>query len=306
MVVIDYLAIVLMALFCSLFRILPRNCARALALFIIRGVFLFIPRFRKVALKNLQIVFPEKGYQELERIYKKSLNVLADNIVGYARIPDYNSQKAANEFDFSTFKKDFNEAIKDASGKGVILATAHFGNFELLIQAFAILLRPTAILARSFSLTRFNKWWNRRRELFGNEVFDRKGAYREIESRLRQGQDVAILCDQNVKRNHAIFVDFFGRKVATTKAVALAAIRTNSPIFFGVACQRDPGHNIAFYKRINIPHDANLSLDDKITSIMEQIHRSLEEAIRQYPDHWFWIHRRFKTRPLGEEENIYI
>ena len=142
--------------------------------------------------------------------------------------------------------------------------------------------------------------------MFGNEVFDRKGAYREIESRLRRGQDVAILCDQNVKRNHAVFVDFFGRKVATTKAVALAAIRTNSPIIFGVSVQKSPGLYEIFCNRINIPTDLSLTLEEKTINIMEQIHRSLEAVIRRHPDHWFWIHRRFKTRPLGEIEDTYL
>ena len=302
---LDYSAIGFIALFCSILRVLPRCLANRLALGLIKSIFIFVPRFRKVAFVNLHIVFPEKSNKELEAIYQGSLAVLADNIVGFARIPDFSLEKAASEFDFSAAKDCFESTIKDAEGKGVLLATAHFGNFELLIQAVAFFARPAAILARGFDLPRFNSWWIRRREQFGNEVFDRKGAYREIESRLKRGQDVAILCDQNVKRNHAIFVDLFGRKVATTKAVALAAIRTNAPIIFGVSCQKSPGSYEIYCTRINVPSNSTLSLEEKTVNIMEQIHRALEDVVRRYPDHWFWIHRRFKTRPLGEVEDTY-
>jgi Kdo2-lipid IVA lauroyltransferase/acyltransferase len=149
----------------------------------------------------------------------------------------------------------------------------------------------------------FTKWWWNRRETFGNQVFDRKGGFKEIVSRLRDGQDVGVLIDQNVKRDHATFIDFFNQKAATTKGLGLAIMRTGSPVVFGLSAPAGNNFYKLTWKRI-IPSETG-SLDDKINSILKQMHDILADFIRQYPEQWFWIHRRFKTKPEGVPEDTY-
>src|SRR5262249_35988741 len=136
-------------------------------------------------------------------------------------------------------------------------------------------------------------------------VFRRKGAFPEILKRLQGGEDVAILFDQNVKRNHAIFADFLGIKAATTKTLALAAIRTGAPVGIGVMHESSPGSFTLLCDEIPTAPREGETPDELVLRITESLNAAASRFIRAHPENWFWIHRRFKTRPPGESEGIY-
>ena len=178
--------------------------------------------------------------------------------------------------------------------------------YELAFQMLALLERPTAVLARGFGLPRLDEWCNKRRCLYGNQVFSRKGGFREVVRRLKKKQDVIVLFDQNVKRNHAIFVDLFGIKAATTKAIGLAAIRTGATVLFASCIEPSPGWYEYLLREVPSPDEYSGETEEKIAAVTRALNAALEEAVRLHPDHWFWIHRRFKTRPKGERETLYV
>ena len=190
-------------------------------------------------------------------------------------------------------------------GVGVLIPTIHFDAFEYFIQIHALNYAPVSILARGFNLPRFDAWWKGRREQFGNTIFDRAGGFKEISKRLKAGEDVVVLCDQNVKRNHAVFVDFFGIPAATAKTVALIALRTGSKILFGCPVQISPGKFAVTAEEIPHPSEEEGTSDEKIAKCTAHMHRAFERQILKRPEAWFWIHRRWKTRPKGEPENLY-
>ncbi|MCC6932681.1 MAG: hypothetical protein IT292_05450 [Deltaproteobacteria bacterium] len=303
--ILDYTLTVLLSVFVFILRKLSYPSSLNVAQFVISALLRMYPRFGKAAERNLELVFPEKDRAEREDIYRRSLRVLADNLVGYAKIPDLKKDLALQIFDYSDAITTFNKLRAEYPDVGLLICTAHYGNFELLVQTEALVNRPTAILARGFSFPRLNRWWNKRREHFGNQVFDRKGAYKQIERRLHEGQDVAILFDQNVKINHAVFVDLFGIRTATTKSVAIAAMRTKAPLVFTVSCVTFENRYKVFVEQVFYDDLANLDKEEQIVQITQRLNDILERLIRQHPDNWFWIHRRFKTREGGAEENIY-
>lgn len=286
----------------------PKAIGFCICKFIIKILIIAMPRLSKVAYRNTEIIFPAKTSLERKLIIKNSYSVLANNLYTFFLLPKLNKNNITNLFSetYSSNLKNIKKAEELASeaNTGIIFATLHYGCFEYLIQAQTFLRKPIAALARGFGLTRFDNWWKKRRELYGNEIFSRGGGYNELIKRINNGQDVAVLYDQNVRGSHAIFVNFFSQKAATTKTLALAAIRTEAPILFATCAWLGDDKYQIISKNINTHKDC---LDKKlrIERISREVNQAAEEAISLYPEQWFWIHRRFKTRPAGEPENTY-
>src|SRR5262249_20426541 len=139
----------------------------------------------------------------------------------------------------------------------------------------------------------------------GNRVFTREGGFREIASRLRAGEDVLMVMDQNVRAHHAVFASFFGRPAATTKAAGLAALRTGAPVFFAAAAETSSDRYKMLFAEFPAADSFPGGTDEKIFHLTEAVHREFKKPIRSYPESWFWIHRRFKTKPFGQVEDSY-
>ena len=266
---------------------------------------LVMPRMSAVAHRNLALVFPHAAKEHHTRILSASFYMLAKNILSFARLPDFSVDLANRRYDVTDFLRIAEAARRDHPGKGLILASLHFGCFEEFCQTICLLHRPLAILARGLGLPLVDGWINARREKFGNVVFSRLGGYDEMVRHLREDRDVGILLDQNVKINHATFVDFFKIKAATSKAVGLAALRVKAPVVFCASVEYAPDRFRVLAERIEIPGPEEGSFAERVDEITRRIHMSMERAILAHPEHWLWTHRRFKTRPSGETETIY-
>jgi KDO2-lipid IV(A) lauroyltransferase len=146
------------------------------------------------------------------------------------------------------------------------------------------------------------------REARGNKIIDRRGAFKAMVATLSSGMSVAVLFDQNVTRNHAVFVDWFGFPAATTKSVALAALRTEAPIF--VASIRYCGSDRYRVEAeececSDIYKNDALSTEEKVFEVTQRLASKYCEMIREFPEGWFWLHRRWKTRPAQGDRSLY-
>jgi KDO2-lipid IV(A) lauroyltransferase len=287
-----------------LLRALPEKARVHLASSLIRTILIFLPRSVSVAERNLEVVFPDMVPIEKTRIYHESIDTLAWNLSGFAVTPTYTKEMALSNSNVEEFVEALNSLREKFPKKGIIIAGLHFGEFERGMQYHALCDRPVSVLARGFGLRKLDAWVNNHRGAYGVKVFERSGAFNKMVDYLGQGRDVSLLCDQNVKRNHAVFIDLFGVPAATTKSIGLAVLRTGSPVMFAVAVRENSGNLKFIFKPIEIP-DSSLSREQFIAQLMTSLHREMEMVIRQYPEHWFWIHRRFKTRPAGEAETFY-
>jgi len=266
----------------------------------------FMPRSEAVGRRNLKLIFPEKSSSERKAILKESYNTLARHLVAFAKVPSLTRENASAMFDYSDIRPVWEKARRSAPpGTGCIIVTAHFGSFELLVQAHALLDRPLTVLTRPFALPRVERYMKNRREIFGNIQFSRNGATKMVFNHLREGHDVLLVMDQNVRVHHAVFVDFFSIQAATTKIAALAAIRTGAPVFFAACAEVAPSKYKMLYAPVGVADDFPGTAEEKIESITRAIHLEFEKVIRSYPEQWMWIHRRFKTRPVGEVEDFY-
>ncbi len=114
---------------------------------------------------------------------------------------------------------------------------------------------------------------------------------------MSEGGTVGILLDQNVARKEGVFVDFFGRPACTNKGLALIAARTKAPVITAFIRRVDSGlHEIHIGDEIPLIETGDKEAD--LTANTQAYTKAIEDFIRQYPDQWFWVHRRWKTRPL--------
>jgi KDO2-lipid IV(A) lauroyltransferase len=127
---------------------------------------------------------------------------------------------------------------------------------------------------------------------------DDKMAFRNILKTLKANETVAILADQDAG-NQGVFAPFFGRLASTPKGPALFAIKAGCPVItvFGI---RQPDDKIKVrFAEIPLPDTGDIEKDIEI--INTRYCRLLEDIVRQHPDHWFWFHRKWKTRPPSEK-----
>ncbi|MDD2943534.1 MAG: hypothetical protein PHC51_11290 [bacterium] len=286
-------------------RMLPPRWGLFFVSRLFRFFLLFMPRSFSVAEKNLRTAFPDIDNKRIREIYQASIDSFCSNLLALARTPDMNAETARATSNVEQLDAFISQLQAETPGRGVLVATMHFSSFERLMQCYVLLGGKLAVLARGLGLEKTDGLIDDVRESFGIRVFRRKGGLADIIDKLKQGENVAVLCDQNVKRNHAVFVDFFGVKAATTRAISVAAERTGANVAFVAAVENSDGYLDISMKRIDSPVDRTLSAHERAEQLMLSVHREMEDLIRKHPEHWFWIHRRFKTRPPGLDENFY-
>jgi KDO2-lipid IV(A) lauroyltransferase len=181
-----------------------------------------------------------------------------------------------------------------AAGRGILFATAHLGNWELSAFAFALLVRPMYVVARPLDNPLIDALVERRRVLSGNRLIFKKDYARTILKALADNQAVGVLIDQNALPAEGVFVDFFGVPACAGTGFAKIAAHSGAAVVPGFALWSEEERRfvLRFYPRVDMSGDAALD-----TAVLQA---RLEAVIREYPDQWLWIHRRWKTRPEGE------
>lgn len=307
MIIVDYLVTFFVRSFIGLINVLPVKMRLSIFKGIARAVLFFMPAFKNISLKNLRLVFPKKSEEELHGIYEKSIDNLARVFVDFARLPTLGPAWVKEHVSCPMLPR-FVELKKIHPGKGILLATGHVGSFELLAHSIAMFGYPVSFIVRNFTLPRFDAWWTSQREAYGNQVIPRTGAVKVVLKNLQEGKDVALLFDQNVKQNHAVFVNHFGRLAATTMTLGLTAVRTEAPIIVStIKYVGNDRYEIVAEECdcFDIYRREDLSLDEKIRMVTERATRLFEPMIEKYPEGWFWMHRRWKTAPAGQREDFY-
>jgi len=189
------------------------------------------------------------------------------------------------------------EAVK--KGKGAIFATAHIGNWELVGWALAVMGYRLNSLARPLDNPLLDAYAREMREMTGQRVVPKWGAIRKLARVLREGGYVAFLIDQDA-RGKGVFVDFFGRKASTTPAVAALSLRTGAPIITGWSRRVGGGLRYELIVTPPIWPEVTGNRTEDVNRITAEITKRVEGAVRECPEQWWWLHRRWKTRPPEE------
>ena len=294
----DRLLYVVMRLVSAALHCWPVNTNLATARMLGDLLYRFDHKHRKRALANLQRSFPELTERQREALARRSMQaipMLGVEVLFTTRLVRLDTWPRYVELE------NFREVLRLLLDKqrGLILLTAHYGNFEILGYVLALLGFPTASIARPLDNPYISDWLFGVRERLGQKIITKKGATEEVVEVLQNHGTVGFVADQNAG-SKGVFVDFFGRKAATYKSIGLVAMQFNVPIVIGYA--RRVGERFQFkvgVQDIIYPKDWE-PRDKPLHYITQRYTKAIEDFIRKDSVQYWWVHRRWKTRPKGE------
>ena len=257
--------------------------------------YVVLGRRRRTALQNLLQAFPDLPPAKRRSLARASFQhiglVVLESLVSVRR-------PVAEIADGITVEglSHLRETM-DRYGRALLL-TGHLGNWELLTLAPALVGYPLTVVARTLDWGTLNRWADGLRRKVGVDVVDKRDAVRPVLAALRSGRMVGILLDQNASRREGVFVPFFGRLASTSRAMALLALRTGTPIVPAFTSRVSPGrHVIEIHPAVPQPATADEAAIRELTGRCTAV---IEQAVRATPEQWLWMHDRWRTRPAEE------
>jgi KDO2-lipid IV(A) lauroyltransferase len=262
---------------------------------ILGGVAFDLLRFRRrVTLENLAAAFPEKGAAELVPLARECYRSFGVTFLELILLPRLGPEDLASRVRFSDPELYVRVRREE---RGAVLLTGHLGNWELMGAAAAALGHPlTALVARQKN-RRVDAYVRRARETSGLKVLYVDQGLRAGLRVLRRGEFLVFLFDQDAGRD-GVFVPFFGRPASTPLGAFRFARLAGSPIILGLGRRDERGvYRVELHGPIRLRDD--LPPEEAELEALREANALLEDAARRYPAQWFWMHRRWKTRPPG-------
>jgi KDO2-lipid IV(A) lauroyltransferase len=280
------------------FGTMPRRTASHAAAGVAWLGFHLARRQRAAGLRNLQMAFPDLTDEQRMEILRGSFRNLGRLLVEFSHFPELNEANIS-QLVMQDGLENYQEALR--RGRGVIFMTAHFGSWELSSFAHSLFGYPMKFVVRPIDNSKVDALITHYRTLGGNVPIQRRSAGRDILKALRENEAVGILFDQNTTSDEGIFVDFFGIPASTTPAIATFALRTGAAVLPGFLIWEEQvgKHRLRFDPPVKLIETGNLEHD--VAENTKLFNSILEGYVRKYPDQWLWIHRRWKTRPDGEQ-----
>lgn len=249
---------------------------------------------RAVALDNLaRALGAETTPRDRARIGRESFRNIGMNVVEscvfYFRPP----QRLLSRVEV---RGEANLVAAAALGRGMLGLTAHLGNWELLAASTTLTPIQLSAVYRPLDDPLLDQILERFRGRVGVELIGKRNAIADIRDALRRGRMVGVLLDQNASRREGVFAPFFGVPASTSKGLALIALRTGAPVVPSFIYRTPDGRHVAeFAPALPVPADGDPE------AYTRAFNEAIEAAVRRTPDQWFWLHRRWKTRPAEEE-----
>jgi Kdo2-lipid IVA lauroyltransferase/acyltransferase len=271
--------------------------------FIFEGLMMLVwaadGKHRRIARVNLRIAFPEMDDRTASRIIRRCYVQMGTSAAEFIHLPKMDKSYVEKHFRIEG-AHHFVEA-KAKTGLGPLGLTGHFGNWELLSHAYAVLVEPLAFIVRPLANPSLDRIVQDRREFSGSHVIRKFDSAKAVLKEIRRGVLVGILIDQNVDTMNGVLVDFFSKKAYTTFGLARLALATRTTVHSAFIF-RDPERKFHHILRFGppLPMDPEAPREEEVERLTRACNLELEKAIRMAPDQWLWFHRRWKTRPPGE------
>jgi len=288
----------LLRLLASLAQRLPLELVLYLGELIGIGTYYIVTDKKRIALKNLRAALgKEYNEHQLKHIFREMARNLGRSMMEFLRFPAMTPKDIEQHIKFTGL--EHLEKAR-AQGKGVFILTAHFGNWELYARALVFKGYPLNIVTKHLINRVLNRFWlDYRRRAKVNALYW-KGSLAEIVRRLRNNELMGFVLDQNTKRKEGVFVNFFGRPACTIPSLATLAQRLGTPVVPGFIIRENKAyHRIVFEPPLVFQKRG--TLNETIVHNTQIYTGVIERYIRAYPDHWAWVHRRWKTKPLREK-----
>ena len=305
----------------GIFRILPFSWCMHAADKLSPLIAALFPIRKGIVIRNIRQAFPQKGKREIKKLTRETYRNFLLFTVEFLFLAQKKKERLVDQTDSapsyieeSQGNKPSYPCITEIEGeqyfhevgggkKGYLILTAHLGNWELMGAIFAGRGVPLSVLAKPIHNLYLNRFINRVRKAKGMEVMSTRGTpMKAVLKALQSDRRVVFLADQDA-RKAGVFVDFFGKAASTFSGPALFSLRSGLPILpvFDVRTSLF-SHKVIFlppiYPPTNEVKQGKMDRDDAIRHITQQHVKKLEEIIRQYPNQYFWFHRRWKSQPV--------
>jgi len=254
------------------------------------GAWWLLPRRRSLTCDNLARAFGgERSPREIRRVARQSFEHLGMNLIEVCVLLFRPTTAMLSRLEL-TGHEHLEQAA--AEGKGILLLSAHLGNWELLGLSHALSDFELSMVIRPLDDPWLDRLAARFRRRTGVELIAKRRALRGIVDALRCGRMVGVLLDQNASRAEGVFAPLFRVPASTSKALAVISLRTGAPVV-PVFIRRVGGtrHRVEVGAALPVPRDGD------VVGYTATFNRAIEAAIRRAPEQWFWMHERWRTRP---------
>ncbi|HEV7920762.1 MAG TPA: lysophospholipid acyltransferase family protein [Thermoanaerobaculia bacterium] len=269
--------------------LLPLPTARAIGRFLGRLAWHVVRRERRRALDHIKLAFPDWSEEQREHTIRAMFRHLGQSLMEILWLPRLDEASRARLTQWEGLEKL--KPYLDA-GRGVVIFTAHCGNWEWLANAFGALGAPTSVLQRERSDPKLNRFITEVRARVGVQTIDRgsNASARQMLTAIKRGA-LAFVIDQNI-RTDSVQVPFFGQPALTPIGPARLAVRAEAVVVTILIERRADGTHLA---RVSEPIETRR--EDDPVALTARATRQIEEQIRRVPEQWVWMHRRWRDRP---------
>jgi len=297
--VVDYFFYLLMRVAAIFVQIPSIDTSVRIARWLGSGLYLIYHRGRRRAIENLCRSFPDKDFRWLEHTAQRSFEhiaMLAFDVLWTSRL--IRPSTWHRYIEFGNMSEPLRLILR---GRGIIMVTGHYGNFEILGYAMATFGLESFSIARPIDNPYINDYLLGVRQEHGQTIIDKKGATDMMLDILKSGATLGFIADQNAGHK-GVFVDFFGRKASTYKSIGLLAMEYNLPIVVGYCRRLNDRYQFRIgMTRIIKPSDWH-DKPDPLKWITAEYTAAIEQFVREDPEQYWWVHRRWKTRPREERK----
>ena len=278
--------------------LLPRRVARGVGAAIGWVAFRGLGRLRRVGLRNLELAFAGMGAEERERTLARVYRNLGWQLAEFCLMPGYTAEGASRFIRYEGLDNYLRACDK---GKGVLVLTGHLGAWELSSFYHSLVGYPMSMVIRRLDNPLVDAFVNRVRCMHGNRVIHKDDFARGLIASMRVGETVGFLMDTNMTPPQGVFVPFFGVMACTASGMARVALKTGAAVLPGFLLweESEGQYVLHFGEEIGVV-DTGDAEQDAVTNTAA-FTAVIESYVRRYPDQWLWMHRRWKTRPTGEE-----
>ena len=254
---------------------------------------------RRVIEDNLRHAFPEKTQAERDLLALRMWQHLLLMVMEIAQAPRKIRPTTWRNYASLPNMPEMLQRLLD--DRPLVIISGHHGNFEMGGYLLAMHGFPTYSVARPLDNPYVDRYVNHFRGLTGQYMLPKQGSGKQIALLLERGATLVLLGDQHAG-NKACWVNFFGRPASTHKAVAVFTLSGLAPTAVSAAVRRAGPLTIEMVVAdIVDPNHENYQLET-IPLVTEWYTRQLESLIRQNPEQYWWVHRRWKGQPADRRE----
>jgi len=284
---VSYIEYLLFLIMVNFLRVLPCR----FVLFFLKCLFYIFGYIcgvrKKVVIAQLRLCYPEKTFSEIKQLTKRIYKELA---ITCAEVFIFDDKYFEGKIELIGM-----DVVNDAheQGRGVIVVSAHFSNWELGAKILAKEYNKVYGIIKAMKNRYFNEYINKSRNKAGIETINMKSALKHIVAAIKNNQIVAVLTDQYASKQ-GVKMDFLGFETKVYTSVAQLALKYKVPVIVAFDVRDDLGYHKIYFHNPSIDYDLEVN-EENILLITQKINEHIEDYINNYPHLWFWVHRKFRN-----------